>query len=112
MTETINRLVSRLSKHGTDSANIEAITGQSNEIMSNLSQFVDAENMTDLNKLMGISQQTLQSYLKLGVTVFKTQTVTEAIKIYSEFGSSSARLYTDFITKLLEACGPSTRCGQ
>lgn len=105
-------MVSRMSKHGTDSANIDAMTSQANAIMDNLSQFANTENMTDLGKISSIGQQTLQSYIKLGSSVFRTQTLTEGMKIYSEFGMEAAQLYTKFVTDMITVCGPSTRSCQ
>lgn len=105
-------MVSRMSKHGTDSANIEGITSQANSIMENLSQFADTENMTDMGKISSIGQQTLQAYIKLGSSVFKTQTITEGMRIYSEFGMEAAQLYTKFVTDMITVCGPSSRSCQ
>lgn len=110
MSGAIRNVVSRLSKHGSSSADIEGITAQADEIMDNLSEFANTENMTDANKLMSIGQKAMSGYMKLGSSIFKTQTLTEAIKIYSDFGMECAKLHSKFMTDMMTVCGPSTRC--
>lgn len=100
-------MVSKLSKHGQETANVDKFTEKANAMMTSLGEAANSENLTDASKVAKVGTKLMEQYLDMASLVFTTEPITKAIPIYTGFVGEMMPMYAELMTNMISACGPT-----
>ena len=107
ISRSVQDLTRELSKAGTDAMQLQGFTNDVNTLMDQMNQLADNRNGFDLQRMISVYNQILQTQMKLGRYFMNTNFGFTAMRAYFNWTSKMMQLNSDYFMSISRECMPT-----